>query len=141
MVAIRTSVVSWFSPPSCALIYQCAKDVALKSFKGYAIGSRFRQWIEAELQGKAEKSFDKKLLVSVEDMLAICSSRDYILFIDAAVTKRFSQTGSLRTYLEVEAPRLAGSCAMRSSPALAPRVSWPRCARWPSSASPRCGCR
>eukprot|EP00965_Chrysotila_dentata_P021523 712960-Pleurochrysis_carterae.AAC.1 len=36
-------------------------------------------------------------------MLAICGSRDYIFFIDAAVTERFSQTGSLRTYLEEEA--------------------------------------
>eukprot|EP00965_Chrysotila_dentata_P180473 5957420-Pleurochrysis_carterae.AAC.1 len=36
-------------------------------------------------------------------MLAICGSRDYIFFIDAAVTKRFSQTCSLRTYLEEEA--------------------------------------
>eukprot|EP00965_Chrysotila_dentata_P160070 5285765-Pleurochrysis_carterae.AAC.1 len=36
-------------------------------------------------------------------MLAISGSRDYIFFIDAAVTKRFSQTGSLRTYLEEKA--------------------------------------
>eukprot|EP00965_Chrysotila_dentata_P172484 5691659-Pleurochrysis_carterae.AAC.1 len=36
-------------------------------------------------------------------MLAICGSRDYIFFTDAAVTDRFSQTGSLRTSLEEEA--------------------------------------
>eukprot|EP00965_Chrysotila_dentata_P018422 613004-Pleurochrysis_carterae.AAC.1 len=36
-------------------------------------------------------------------MLAICGSRDNVFFIDAAVTERFSQTGSLRTYLEEEA--------------------------------------
>eukprot|EP00965_Chrysotila_dentata_P122973 4064717-Pleurochrysis_carterae.AAC.1 len=30
-------------------------------------------------------------------------ARDYVFFIDAAVTQRFSQTGSLRTYLEEEA--------------------------------------
>eukprot|EP00965_Chrysotila_dentata_P155116 5125649-Pleurochrysis_carterae.AAC.1 len=36
-------------------------------------------------------------------MLAICGSRDYVFFIDAAVTERFSQTGSLRTYFEEEA--------------------------------------
>eukprot|EP00965_Chrysotila_dentata_P079748 2630335-Pleurochrysis_carterae.AAC.2 len=36
-------------------------------------------------------------------MLAICGSRDLIFFIDAAVTERFLQTGSLRTYLEEEA--------------------------------------
>eukprot|EP00965_Chrysotila_dentata_P059776 1983030-Pleurochrysis_carterae.AAC.1 len=29
------------------------------------------------------------------------------------------------------APRPAGSCAMRCSPALASRASWRRCARWP----------
>eukprot|EP00965_Chrysotila_dentata_P143246 4733386-Pleurochrysis_carterae.AAC.2 len=36
-------------------------------------------------------------------MLAICGSRDYVFFIDAAVTECFSQIGSLRTYLEEEA--------------------------------------
>eukprot|EP00965_Chrysotila_dentata_P134098 4434610-Pleurochrysis_carterae.AAC.1 len=36
-------------------------------------------------------------------MLAICGSREYIFFIDAAVTERCSQPGSLRTYLEKEA--------------------------------------
>eukprot|EP00965_Chrysotila_dentata_P000282 8912-Pleurochrysis_carterae.AAC.1 len=36
-------------------------------------------------------------------MLAICGSRDCVFFIDAAVTERVSQTGSLRTYLEEEA--------------------------------------
>eukprot|EP00965_Chrysotila_dentata_P016235 537248-Pleurochrysis_carterae.AAC.1 len=35
-------------------------------------------------------------------MLAICGSRGYIFFIDAAVIERFSQPGSLRTYLEEE---------------------------------------
>eukprot|EP00965_Chrysotila_dentata_P198868 6179056-Pleurochrysis_carterae.AAC.3 len=68
----------------------------------------------------------------------------YVFFIDAAVTERFSQTGSLRTYLEEEAdlaaPRPAGNRATRSSLALAPRASWRQCARCPSSASPRFGC-
>eukprot|EP00965_Chrysotila_dentata_P017629 585862-Pleurochrysis_carterae.AAC.1 len=36
-------------------------------------------------------------------MLAICGSRDYVIFICAAVTERFSQIGSLRTYHEEEA--------------------------------------
>eukprot|EP00965_Chrysotila_dentata_P160649 5304744-Pleurochrysis_carterae.AAC.2 len=36
-------------------------------------------------------------------MLAICGFRDYVFFIDAAVTEPFSQTGSLQTYLEDEA--------------------------------------
>eukprot|EP00965_Chrysotila_dentata_P163255 5392191-Pleurochrysis_carterae.AAC.1 len=38
--AMRTSV-AWFSSPSCALIYQCSKYVALHFSKGYAIGARF----------------------------------------------------------------------------------------------------
>eukprot|EP00965_Chrysotila_dentata_P130204 4305151-Pleurochrysis_carterae.AAC.1 len=33
--AMRTRV-GWFSSPSCALIYQCSKYVALHSSKGYA---------------------------------------------------------------------------------------------------------
>eukprot|EP00965_Chrysotila_dentata_P104278 3443591-Pleurochrysis_carterae.AAC.1 len=36
-------------------------------------------------------------------MLANCGSCDYIFFIDAAVTERFSQSSSLCTYLEEEA--------------------------------------
>eukprot|EP00965_Chrysotila_dentata_P176569 5830564-Pleurochrysis_carterae.AAC.1 len=36
--AMRTSV-GCFSSPSCALIYQCSKYVALHSSKGYAIGA------------------------------------------------------------------------------------------------------
>eukprot|EP00965_Chrysotila_dentata_P016295 538840-Pleurochrysis_carterae.AAC.2 len=81
---MRTSV-GWFSSPSRALIYQCSKYVAKK---GYAIGAKFRQWLDAELYGQEEKSFDNELLGSVEVMLTICGSRDYIFFIDAAVTER-----------------------------------------------------
>eukprot|EP00965_Chrysotila_dentata_P124668 4121898-Pleurochrysis_carterae.AAC.1 len=36
-------------------------------------------------------------------MLAICGSREYVFFIDAAVTESFSQTSRLRTYLEEKA--------------------------------------
>eukprot|EP00965_Chrysotila_dentata_P157917 5217823-Pleurochrysis_carterae.AAC.1 len=66
-------------------------------------------------------------------MLAICGFRDYVLFTDAAVTKRFSQSGCAPTSKgrPTLAPRLAGFCAARFSPALAPRVLWRRCARWP----------
>eukprot|EP00965_Chrysotila_dentata_P072223 2386816-Pleurochrysis_carterae.AAC.1 len=74
--AMRTSV-GRVSSPSCALIYQCPTYVALHSSKGYAIGAKFRQWIDAELHGKEEESFEYELLGSVEDMLAICGSRDY----------------------------------------------------------------
>eukprot|EP00965_Chrysotila_dentata_P232542 6199029-Pleurochrysis_carterae.AAC.1 len=86
--AMRTSV-GWFSSLSCALIYQCSKYVAIHSSQGYAIGAKFWQWLDAELHGKEQESFDNKLLGSVEDMLAICSSRDYIFFINTAVTERF----------------------------------------------------
>eukprot|EP00965_Chrysotila_dentata_P075766 2503377-Pleurochrysis_carterae.AAC.1 len=40
--AMRTSF-GWFLSPSCALIFQCSKYVALHSPKGYAIGAKFRQ--------------------------------------------------------------------------------------------------
>eukprot|EP00965_Chrysotila_dentata_P002820 91641-Pleurochrysis_carterae.AAC.1 len=96
---MQTSV-GWFSSPSCALIYQCSKYVALHSSTGYAIGTKFQQWLDAELHGKEEEYFDNELLGSVEDVLAICGSRDHIFFIKAAVTEHFSQTGSLRIYLE-----------------------------------------
>eukprot|EP00965_Chrysotila_dentata_P000744 23194-Pleurochrysis_carterae.AAC.1 len=49
--AIRTSV-GWFSWPSCALIYQCAKYLALRSSKGYAIGAKFRQCLDVEEYAK-----------------------------------------------------------------------------------------
>eukprot|EP00965_Chrysotila_dentata_P035248 1172289-Pleurochrysis_carterae.AAC.1 len=52
--AMRTSV-GWFSSPSCALIYQCSRYVALHSSKGYAIGAKFRQRLDAGLHGKAEE--------------------------------------------------------------------------------------
>eukprot|EP00965_Chrysotila_dentata_P176817 5839777-Pleurochrysis_carterae.AAC.1 len=95
--ATRTSV-GWFFSPSCALIYQCSSNyVALQSSKGYAIGAKVRQWLDATLHGKEQESFNNELLGSIKDLLmAICCSRDYVFFIDAAVTERFSQTGSLR---------------------------------------------
>jgi hypothetical protein len=99
---MRTAV-GWFSSPSCSLIYQVSKYVALFSSKGYAIGAKFRKWIEAELAAREEEASDDELLGWVEDMLAICGSRDYVFFMDAAVTDRFAQEGSLRTFLEEEA--------------------------------------
>eukprot|EP00965_Chrysotila_dentata_P066324 2195842-Pleurochrysis_carterae.AAC.1 len=57
----------------------------------------------SKFDGKEEESFDNELLGFVEDMLAICGSRDHFLFIDAAVTKRFSQPGSLRIYPDEKA--------------------------------------
>eukprot|EP00965_Chrysotila_dentata_P058406 1937036-Pleurochrysis_carterae.AAC.1 len=49
--AMRTSV-GWFSSPSCALIYQFSKYVALHSSKGYAIGAKLWQGLDAELHGR-----------------------------------------------------------------------------------------
>eukprot|EP00965_Chrysotila_dentata_P061148 2025982-Pleurochrysis_carterae.AAC.1 len=109
--AMRTSV-GWFSSPSCALIYQCAKYVALRSSNGYAIGAKFRQWLNVEQYAK-EDSIDGELLGSVEDMLVICGlARLYVFFIDPAVTERFPQTGSLRTYREEEADLGADTAKM-----------------------------
>lgn len=100
--AMRTCV-GWFSSPACSLIYQCSKYVALFSSKGYAIGAKFRKWLEAEEHLKAEERLEGDLLGAIEDMLAICGSRDYVFFMDAAVTDRFAQAGSLLTFLEEEA--------------------------------------
>eukprot|EP00965_Chrysotila_dentata_P140193 4634977-Pleurochrysis_carterae.AAC.1 len=63
--AMRTSV-GWFSSPSCALVYQCSKYLALHCSKVYAIGAKFRQWLDAELHGKEQESFDNELLGSIE---------------------------------------------------------------------------
>eukprot|EP00965_Chrysotila_dentata_P167006 5514731-Pleurochrysis_carterae.AAC.2 len=74
-------------------------------FQGlYTIGVKFWHWLEAELHGKKEESFDdNKLLGSFEEMLVICGFCDCVLFINATVTKDFLQTGSLRTSLKEEA--------------------------------------
>ena len=98
--AMRTCV-GWFSSPACALIYQVAKYVALCSSKGYAIGQKFLEWIEARLADQEDQTGE--LLGHSEDMLAICGSRMYVFFLDAAPTERLiSQAGSLLTYLEEE---------------------------------------
>ena len=97
--AMRTCV-GWFSSPACALIYQVAKYVALCSSKGYAIGQKFAEWIEARLAASTDST---QLLGDAADLLAICGSRMYVFFLDAAVTERLlSQAGSLLTFLEEE---------------------------------------
>eukprot|EP00966_Prymnesium_polylepis_P080281 1859742-Prymnesium_polylepis.1 len=139
--AMRTCV-GWFSSPACSLIYQCSKYVALFSSKGYAIGAKFRKWLEAEQHLKAEGRLEGEILGGVEDMMAICGSRDYVFFMDAAVTDRFAQAGSLLTFLEEEkdmAAEAGASCATRSSPALARTQSWRPFARSHSSATLCCG--
>lgn len=92
--AMRTCV-GWFSSPACALIYQVyalspahivrtptltvilscvqvAKYVALCSTKGYAIGQKFLEWMEARLADAGDAQI---LLGHSEDLLAICGSR------------------------------------------------------------------
>lgn len=96
--AMRTCV-GWFSSPVCALIYQVAKYCAMCSTKGYAIGRKFLEWMEARLADTEDQS---ELLGHSEDLLAICGSRMYVFFLDAAVTERLLSTGSLLTYLEEE---------------------------------------
>jgi hypothetical protein len=99
--AMRTCV-GWFSSPACALIYQVAKYVALCSSKGYAIGQKFVEWMEARLADVEEQTAE--LLGHSEDLLAICGGRMYVFYLDAAPTERLlSQEGSLLTYLQEEA--------------------------------------
>ena len=51
-----------------------------------------------------------------EDMLAICGSRMYVFFLDAAPTERLvSQEGSLLTYLEEEDDLQVRKAAPRSA--------------------------
>jgi hypothetical protein len=84
-----------------------AKYVALCSTKGYAIGRKFVEWMETRLADaeadEAQLRQGLELLGHSEDVLAICGSRMYVFYLDAAPTERLvSQTGSLLTYLEEE---------------------------------------
>ena len=88
------------SPSRLPSLPQVAKYCALCSSKGYAIGKKFAEWLEARL---ADAEDQTQLLGDVEDLLAICGSRMYVFFLDAAVTERLlSQVGSLLTFLEEE---------------------------------------
>jgi hypothetical protein len=138
--AMRTCV-GWFSSPACALIYQVAKYVALCSSKGYAIGQKFLEWIDARL---ADLDGEDKLLGHSEDVLAICGSRMYVFFLDAAPTERLiSQAGSLLTFLEEEDDLGAeGGGKLRKSILLgagSPPCMAALCARWRSCATLCCG--
>ena len=84
-----------------AHLSKVAKYVAMCSTKGYAIGRKFLEWMEARLADVDDQS---ALLGHSEDVLAICGSRMYVFFLDAAPTERLlSQEGSLLTYLQEEA--------------------------------------
>ena len=102
--ALRT-VVGWFSSPACSLIFMMQKYVALRSSKGYAIGAKAAEWLEAEL---AAMMADQELLASellghLQDVLAIRGSRHYVFYLDAAPTERLLQPRSIKTYLDEEA--------------------------------------
>lgn len=89
--------------------------MALCSSKGYAIGQKFAEWMEARLADMNEESAE--LLGFSEDVLAICGSRMYVFFLDAAPVERLvSQEGSLATYLEEEEDlQAAGGGKLRKS--------------------------
>ena len=67
--ALRTCV-GWFSSPACSLIYMISKYCALFSSKGYAIGQKFAEWMEAELEASANEmdSLEGELLGHLEDV-------------------------------------------------------------------------
>ena len=96
--------MGWFSSPACAVIYQTCKYTALFSSKGYAVGNKFAKWFAAEEASQTAEGAgaDPELKGCIEDLLAVCGSRDYVFFMDAAVTECLSQEGSLKTYLEEE---------------------------------------
>jgi hypothetical protein len=93
-----------------------AKYVALASSKGYTIGRKFVEWIEARLADQEEQPTE--LVGHSEDLLAICGSRMYVSFIDAAVTERLLTEGplSLLAYLQEEEDlQAAGGGKLRKS--------------------------
>ena len=90
---------------TAVLAAQVCKYVALFSSKGYAVGAKFREWMLAEaevLKEEAGGEDDEELLGCIEDLMAICGSRDYVFFMNAAVVERLAQAHSLRSYLEEE---------------------------------------
>ena len=83
---MRAGALHLFLPSSHSLAIRArsskvAKYVALRSSKGYAIGAKFREWMDARLADQEEQ--DNVLLGFSEDMLAICGSRMYVFFLDA----------------------------------------------------------
>jgi len=91
------TAIGWNSSPCNALSYAVAKYVALFSSKGYAIGENFAQWLEAQM-GRDEK-LEGDLREFVSDLQAICGSRNYVFFLNAAVVERFAQLDQLHGFL------------------------------------------
>ena len=87
----------------CRCATQVAKYCALCSTKGYAIGRKFREWLEARAADAAAAGEELDAIGHPEDLLAICGARMYVFFIDAAITDRLlTEVGSLATFLEEE---------------------------------------
>ena len=61
-IKVMRTCVGWFNSPACALIYQTAKYVALRSSKGYAIGQKFLEWMDARLADAEEDAALLELL-------------------------------------------------------------------------------
>lgn len=93
-----------------------SKYVALCSTKGYAIGRKLQEWMEARLADLEEQL--EHLVGHVEDVLAICGSRAYVFYLDAAPTERLltEHDISMLTYLdEDEMLKAAGGGKLRKS--------------------------
>jgi len=86
--------------------YAIAKYVALCSSKGYAIGEKFAEWLEEQI-GK-DPQMENDLRGSVLDLQAICGSRNYVFFLNAAVVERFAHLDQLHGFL-IEEKDLATS--------------------------------
>ena len=98
--------IGWFSSPVGAVGYAIAKYVALFSSKGYAIGEKFGKWLEEQM-GK-DPQMENDLRGFVSDLQAICGSRNYVFFLNAAVVERFAQLDQLHSFL-IEEKDLATS--------------------------------
>eukprot|EP00965_Chrysotila_dentata_P078521 2587547-Pleurochrysis_carterae.AAC.2 len=122
--AMRTNV-GWFSLPSCALIYTSARSTSPRAHRreGLAVARR-----GAPLQGGGAFATTSCLAPSrtcwPSAALATRSSSSTQPSLSALLAAR--QLAHLPGGKGRSGRRLAGSCAVRSSPASAPRASWRR---------------
>ena len=100
------TAIGWNSSPCNALSYAVAKYVALFSSKGYDIGENFAQWLEAQM--RCGEQLENDLRGFVSDLQAICGSRNYVFFLNAAVVECFAQLDQLHGFL-IEEKDLATS--------------------------------
>ena len=92
--------IGWFSSPVGAVGYAIAKYSALFSLKGYAIGEKFAEWLEEQMS--KDPQMENNLRGFVSDLQAICGSRNYVFFLNAAVCERFAQLDQLHGILKEE---------------------------------------